>query len=152
MKKATCFFNKALAIGQQKPSHSEHHTKTAPSKEAAHKLIPVYRRMADEDLLMRLAFEGSQNSNECLNALVWSRCPKTMFMGLRRLCGGVARAVANFNQGTSELMSVMGKLQIDIVSTTRAILFAKITRRLKKAKKNSTAASKEKRKEVAQRR
>ena len=149
MKKATCFFNKALTIEVQKLSHSEHRTKTSLCKEVAYKLIPVYRRLADEGLLKRLAYGGTQNSNECLNALIWSRNPKAMFMGLRCVCGGVARAVANFNQGASELMSVMDKLQIDIVSTTIVIVIAKDIRRLKKPEKNSTATSKEKRSSTA---
>ena len=148
-----CFYQRAEAQGEEPPSHTEHRTKTRVCKEVAHKMIPVYRRMADDVLLKRLAHGGTQNTNECLNSLIWSICPKTAFMGQKRVRGAVARAVCVFNQGASELMSVMSKLQIDISGATLAVVTARDKRRTSKADSDASAASRERRKEgAAQRR
>ena len=78
----------------------------------------MYRRMADEALMKRLVHGGMQNTSECLNAMIWSRCPKTSFMGFRRGKGCVARAVSAFSEGAIEIISVMSKLYVDISTTT----------------------------------
>ena len=49
-----------------------------------------------------------------------------MLMGVRRGCGRVARSVANFNQGESELMTSVDKQQITIVSTTMATVVTEL--------------------------
>ena len=93
----------------------------------------MYRRMADEALMKRLVHGGTQNTNECLNAMMWSRCPKTSFMGFRRGKGCVARAVSAFNEGANEIISVMSKLYVDISTTTLQLLARKDERRMTSA-------------------
>ena len=82
-----CFYQKALARGEQPGSHQNHPPYTALSREVAEKMLPVYRRMSDENLLRRMAHRGTQNTNECLNSTIWARCPKTLFWGLKRVKG-----------------------------------------------------------------
>lgn len=91
-------------------SHKDHPTHTLPSHELAKKMVPVYKRMSDQSLLTRMVHGCTQNTNECLNSQIWRRCPKTVFMGKRRMDGAVANAVGVFNEGATELVQLMNKL------------------------------------------
>ncbi|XP_055882678.1 uncharacterized protein LOC129925822 [Biomphalaria glabrata] len=113
-----CWYQQAISLGQDPDSHSNHKASTFLSLEVAHKQIPIYRRMSDESLLQRMAHGGTQNNNESLNAMIWTRCPKTSFMGLGRVKGSVARAVSIFNAGANELINVMNKMHIDVSYVT----------------------------------
>ena len=127
-----CFYQKALARGEQPGSHQDHPSHTALSREVAEKMLPVYRRMSDENLLRRMVHGGTQNTNECLNSTIWARCPKTSFLGLKRVEGSVARAVCVFNEGAHELVGLMNKVYMDISFDTLRLLAEKDERRMKK--------------------
>ena len=96
-------------------------------------MIPVYRRMAEEALLKRMVHGGTQNNDECLNAMIWAQCPKTSFIGLQRVQGSVARAVCVFNEGANELISVMNRMFTDISHSTLQLLSQKDERRISQA-------------------
>ena len=40
-----------------------------------------------------------QNNNECIHSKVWTKCPKTGFVGLMRVVAAVCAAVAEFDEG-----------------------------------------------------
>lgn len=113
-----CFYQKAVTNGEEPPSHQDHRSSTFLAKEVAESITPVYRRMSDEQLLRRLCHGGTQNQNESLNSQIWLRCPKTTFMGKRRVDAAVARAVSAFNEGNLQLTEVMAKLWLDPVIST----------------------------------
>ena len=127
-----CFYQKALARGEQPGSHQDHPSHTALSREVAEKMLPVYRRMSDENLLQRMNHGGTQNTNECLNPTIWAHCPKTLFWRLKHIEGSVARAVCVFNEGTHELVGLMNKMYMDISFDTLRLLAEKDERRMKK--------------------
>ena len=99
--------------------------------------------------MKRLVHGGTQNTNECLNAVIWSRCPKTSFMGLRRVEGSVARTVFAFNEGAKDIISVMSKLYVDISTTTLQLLARKDERRMTSADAATAADAHQGRKEYA---
>ena len=68
-------------------------------------------------------------------------------MGMLRVKGAVSRAVAVFNEGATEAMSLMNRLHIDITSTTETMLAKRDEKRRKSADKASTNDSRKKRKE-----
>ena len=72
-----CFYQKVLARGEQPGSHQDHPSHTALSWEVAEKVLPVYRRMSDENLLRRMVHGGTQNMNKCLNSTIRAHCLKT---------------------------------------------------------------------------
>ncbi|KAK7105461.1 hypothetical protein V1264_016833 [Littorina saxatilis] len=144
-----CFYQKALASGEQPGSHKDHPSSTYLSPEVAETMIPVYRRMADECLLKRLVHGGTQNTNECLNNMIWTRCPKTSFMGLRHVEGSVARAVCKFNEGATEMIYMLSRLYADISYTTLHLLAKNDERRLKAADAASAVNARRRRKEYA---
>ena len=51
----------------------------------------------------------TQNANESLHSVIWSHCPKTVFVGVRRVCGAVASAIARFNESTSHISKIKRK-------------------------------------------
>lgn len=144
-----CFYQKALAQGVEPGSHKDHPSSTYLSIPVAHKMVPVYKRMSDESLLKRMVHGGTQNNNECLNAMIWARCPKTSFMGLKRVQGSTARAVCAFNEGASEMLSVMNRMFIDVALITLHLLSKKDERRMSQADAASTADSRFRRKDYA---
>ena len=70
--------------------------------------------MGDTNLLGKMVKGKTHNANESLHCVIWSRCPNIVFVGLHRLCGAVASAIARFNEGTYYIYQVMEKLAIEI--------------------------------------
>ena len=145
-----CWYQAALARNEVPGSHRDHPSHTALSVAVAHKLLPLYRRMSDESLLRRMEHGGTQNNNECFNSTVWVRCPKTAFMGKQRLMGCVARAVCAFNEGATEMMTVMNKMNLDIANITIDILQKKDQRRISRADAAHAASARERRRALTQ--
>ncbi len=79
-KPSWCWFRKAEENGVTPESHNEH-AGCSLTKEVGKKLIPLYHRMSSDSLLQIMQHGGTQNANECLNSVIWSRCPKTVFVG-----------------------------------------------------------------------
>ena len=105
--------------------------------------------MFEESLLRRMIHGGTQNANECLNSTIWVRVPKTSFMGKQRVLGAVSRAVGSFNEGSTELLSVMNRLNISIANISLELLTKKDEKRMRKADAASTAQAREQRKDYA---
>ena len=127
-----CFYQKALARGEQPGSHQDHPSHTALSREVAEKMLPVYSRMSEENRLRRMIHGGTQNTNECLNSTIWAHCPKTSFWGLKCVEGSAARAVCVFSEGTHELVGLMNKMYMDISFDSLRLLAEKDERHMKK--------------------
>lgn len=127
-----CFYQKAIAEGGDIPPHTES-IRYPLAYDVAQELVPVYRRMTDPNLLTRLARAKTQNANECFHSVVWSRCPKTIFVGKQRRHGAVAGAVGAFNAGASHLTQVMLSLNIEVSEVSMALVEAADNLRLSKA-------------------
>ena len=69
-------------------------------------LKPLFVRLSDSELLSRCLKGLTQNQNESINGILWSRCPKTKFCGLKKLNLFVAEAVAYFNGGVGSTVCV----------------------------------------------
>ena len=128
-----CFYQKALALGESPPRHSDHPASTHLSKDVAHRLIPVYRRMSDAALLTRMRHGKTQNCNESFNNLIWMTVPKTLFFGKARIDAAVARAVLKFNEGAEALTLVMNRLHVELSQVTVNSLQQTDRRRVAKA-------------------
>ena len=76
-------------------------------------VIPNYERLSDPNLLKRMMRGKTQNANESLHNVIWSRCPKTIFMGKHKLHGAVATAISSFNEGAIHMSQVLKKLAIE---------------------------------------
>ena len=60
----------------------------------------IFMRLSKNDLLERCLKGLTQNQNEAIDGLLWSKCPKTKFCGARRVRIAESETVAFFNTGT----------------------------------------------------
>ena len=139
-----CFYQRAIAKDEDPPSHCDNINHSL-ANEVAQEMVPIYKRMSEPNLLKRLARGKTQNTNECLHSVIWSRCPKTVFIGARKLNGAVASAVASYNEGARHLTEVMSSLDVEGNEVTRMYLERKDARRLAQAQRESSFALKQKR-------
>ena len=75
---------------------------------------PVWLRLSENALLEKCLHGRTQNVNEAFNALVWQRCPKTIFVGKTIFNISVASAVVDFNDGRSGILKILLKLGLRI--------------------------------------
>ena len=61
---------------------------------------PVFNGLADESLLKKCLHGKTQNSNECLNKLIWDRCSKEIYVEKDTIEEATYSAVAYFNDGS----------------------------------------------------
>ncbi|KAK7488546.1 hypothetical protein BaRGS_00020163 [Batillaria attramentaria] len=73
-----CFYNRAEARGDPRPRHQGNVT-TPINREVARQIVPVYRKLADPELLRRCLRGMTRNTNESLHGVIWSRCLKHTF-------------------------------------------------------------------------
>ena len=75
-------------------------------------LKPIFRRLSDRALLLRCLPGYSQNQNECLNSVVWSKAPKHKFKGPKAIEMAGMSAVLQFDCGQSGRQEVMELAEI----------------------------------------
>ena len=94
-----CFYQAAIAQHKVPGPHDKLiHTPLNFKKLNPH-LKPIYERLSDLQLLNRCVSGKTQNSNECLHSLIWSRCAKSKFASRRRVHFAVVTAAREFNFG-----------------------------------------------------
>lgn len=143
-----CWYRRAEESSRTPESHKGHSANFL-SKEVGQQLIPVYHRMSSDSLLQRMQHGGTQNANECLNSVIWARCPKTVFVGRSRVAAAASMAIATFNEGASAMLSVMERLWLESTVITLSEMSASDTVRVAKAEATLNASSKRKRKVVS---
>ena len=86
----------------------------------------------------------TQNANESIHNVIWSRCPKTFFMGKHKLHGAVATAISSFNEGAIHMSQVLKKLAMEPNQLMYIFIDVIDSIRIQKATKVSTSSSKSK--------
>ena len=107
-----CFYNKSIATDVEIPPHSTQ-IRHPLAASVVQEMVPVYEQMSDANLLKRMEKGKTQNANECLHSVIWSRCPKTVFVGKHKLHGAAASAIAVFNEGAVQLSQVLRRLAVE---------------------------------------
>ena len=74
------------------------------------KIMPSFQDLSKTELLEKCHHCKVQNCNEALNALIWNRLPKEIFVGPYVLEMGVCSAVLSFNSGTSAMLRIFEEL------------------------------------------
>ena len=69
--------------------------------------LPIFKDLTDEDLFKKCVHGKTQNANEALNGLIWSRLPKTVFVGRETIEMGVNSAIIHFNDGRKGILKVL---------------------------------------------
>lgn len=59
--------------------------------------MPIYNRLGSEKLLSRCVDGKTQNDNEDLRGVLWSKCPKTTFVFRSTLLLRVSEGICTYN-------------------------------------------------------
>ena len=105
-------------------------------------LKPTFITLSDSKLLERCVLGTTQNPNECVNSMVWVRCPKHKHHGVKVVRCAAASAVCHYHGGASSRLKVMERLAIPGGVCTREAAHAKDSKRLKKADLHATQKEK----------
>lgn len=134
-----CFYNRAKAHGARIPSHTT--MKTTLGENVVAQVLPVYQRLACDNLLKRCTSAKTQNSNESLHSVIWQQCSKDVFVTKKRLDIAVANAVSQFNMGCAATAAVKSE---NISSISVSIANKIDSRRVKQSVRRQSAVYKEK--------
>ena len=108
-------------------------------------LTPTFLALSDTKLLERCVRGTTQNPNECLNSLVWARCPKHKHHGIKVVRCAVASAVCHFHSGAASRENIMRRLSTPAGHHTRQASFVRDKKRLRKSDRQVTKKGKKRR-------
>lgn len=143
-----CFYNRALAKGEDPPKHEgNRNTFLLPHVVAA--VVPVYQRLASNELLERCTKGKTQNSNESVHSVIWKKCPKETFVSKKKIEIAVVSAIGEFNMGCEVNQIVKEKLKGKRVSVHgRKISEKRDVRRLQESTRHSKSTYRTSRKRL----
>ena len=75
-------------------------------------IVPVFENLSNSDLLQKCTHGLTQNLNECLNGLIWDRCPKTTYVEQSTVALATYLAVLKFNDGDISFFKIFEDLDI----------------------------------------
>ena len=111
------------------------------------KIRPVFQELSDDSLLQKCLHGQTQNANEAFNAIIWTRCPKGIFVSRTVFSMAVNSAILHFNDGSQGLESVFEQFGLKGTIATRKSLEMD-TMRVKQMKRKSTDVVKKQRKKL----
>ncbi|CAL1287631.1 unnamed protein product [Larinioides sclopetarius] len=139
-----CFFQRAIAQGEKPKSHKK--MKTILSELVVEKILPVYQRLASDEMLTRCISAKTQNANESLHSCIWRKCPKEIFISKKRLELGVSTAVSENNLGYVKNLTIKEE-NVSETDSRFAIAYKKDKKRAAQNKRKSSEIYKKQRNE-----
>lgn len=109
-------------------------------------LLPIYKDLSKEDLLVRCLGGHTQNANESFNATIWRLVPKHLHSGLKIVEIAAFIAAGIFNEGYTAILQMMAELQVTIGSHSKRYAEEVDDRRLRRQERRSSLSTKEARK------
>ena len=106
---SVCYHQRAIARGEDPKVPATH--KPLP-KELGKRLIPIFQRLGQPELLKRCEKGKTQNANESFNNLLWAKCPKRVYVSLSTVKSRADMAVKQFNQGPLAEISILEDLDL----------------------------------------
>ncbi|GFV56678.1 uncharacterized protein TNCV_4651741 [Trichonephila clavipes] len=94
-----CFYQSAKAKGQKSGLHKQY-VGTPINESFLPHILPIYQRLASNELSERCINCGTQNANESLHNMIWSKFPKEIFASKNRVKNAVLEAICEFNKDT----------------------------------------------------
>lgn len=70
----------------------------------------LFERLREHSLLEKCLHGKTQNVNEAMNGIIWTKCPKIVYVNRQTLELGTASALLEFNEGKEGIHNVMSKL------------------------------------------
>lgn len=108
---------------------------------------PVFRSLAAPDLLKKCLHGGTQNTNESLHNIIWTKCPKEVYVGRKRLEIGLNEAVVQYNDGETGKVEVYNQLYLGTGYYTFRGMIRRDRRRVLSSLAASSHKTKQKRKD-----
>lgn len=99
------------------------------------KIKPIFKSLSNPELLGKCLKGKSQNPNESLNNVIWSRIPKRTFVQLPTLKFGTYDAVLTFNEGFASKCKVFQQLGLQVGANMKAAMKQMDLNRVRKAEK-----------------
>ncbi|GFV65654.1 uncharacterized protein TNCV_1051451 [Trichonephila clavipes] len=138
-KNSWCFYRRALAKGE-KPAPHKLNIGTPINPDYLTKIVPIYQRLASDSLLKGCARCMTQNSNESLHSVIWSKCSKETSAKSRRVNIAVSEAVSEYNFGTLKALKEIQKAaNLDLGEVVK-IIASRDYRRKKEGNRQSNLA------------
>ncbi|CAB3994951.1 Hypothetical predicted protein, partial [Paramuricea clavata] len=97
--------------GYQRDSKTYKHKNGIP-KPIVELVEPIFDDLADPALLKKCTHGLTQNPNECLNGIIWDRCPKTTYVEQETVALATYLAVLKFNDGDISYLKILEDLDI----------------------------------------
>ncbi|KAL8574808.1 hypothetical protein ACOMHN_018862 [Nucella lapillus] len=139
-KNSWCFYQRAIASEITPPKH-EDNIGTSLNIGVFRAIVPVYKKLADPELLKRCTHSKTQNANESLHGVIWSRCPKDNFASRAKVEMATILAVGEFNMGSTASHNFMA---------SQGLTVGRHTKRLGKARDNIRQGNSRRSKEAKQ--
>ncbi|GFS96101.1 uncharacterized protein TNCV_3309181 [Trichonephila clavipes] len=134
----TCYeYNRAITTGEVYK-----HKNTLPS-ELINCIKNVYRELSTANHLAKCLHGKTQNCNESVNRITWSRIPKNVFVQLGTLKTGILEVIASYTQGNITKCHVIETLGLFPCFYTARAMKAADRERLRKANYDILQNSKE---------
>ena len=111
----------------------------------------VFDELSNDSLLKKCLHGQTQNCNEGLNNIIWSRCPKNVYVKINVLEMGVNSSVLSFNEGSSGIYRVFKHLNLDFGKNTITSSVKKDQKRLQNMVKKGQPKKKKKKKKRVER-
>jgi hypothetical protein len=73
---------------------------------------PIYKDLSKPELLSKCMHGLTQNVNECLNNLIWNRCPKSIYVEQETVALATYLAILRFNDGDISFVKLFQDLDI----------------------------------------
>lgn len=107
---------------------------------------PVFERLSADSLLTRCLHGGTQYANEAYHHIIWNRCPKEVFVGIKRLELAVGTATLIFNDGERLLVTMFEEAGLPVGRYHLEHAKSSNTKRVKRANISVSESAKTKRK------
>ena len=130
---------------------------SAPNKYTQeHRLAPVFfdeplhifTHLTNEDLLKRRLKGLTQNQNESVNGVLWSRCAKNKFCGKVKVELAVSDTVSHFNSGSASRASLLSIVSNAPTKNMLSTLRKADTRRIKAAANKILVRARQRRRQL----
>ena len=113
-----------------------------------HNIIkPIFKDLSDDDLLRKCLHDQTQNSNEAFHSILWTRCPKNIFVSRRTFELCINSAIVHYNDGGDGVKSVLSYFGL-LGSLTIPKLVLKDQKRIVNKRRKSTSICKKQRKKL----
>lgn len=104
-----CKYNKAM-LEKKKYDHNKHLHLPYDIMKA---IEPIFKDLSEKTLLEKCIKGKTQNPNESLNNVIWSKISKKTFVSLETLKFGVYQAVSSFNDGHMGILKTFEKMHLE---------------------------------------